>query len=94
MTGFLSDLLVGMGIGLGIILILSLVLWGLGEWDHCFRHHPPGGVPVLKSSQPKYPTISRADLDVEAAATEAKYYDLPEYRRHRNKFEGRHYDAA
>jgi hypothetical protein len=88
---FLSDLLVGMGIGIGIILILSLILWGLSELDRRGSRSKPRRPldPPLR-----YPTISRADLDVEAAATEAKYYDLPEYRRHRNKFEGRHYDAA
>jgi Na+-transporting methylmalonyl-CoA/oxaloacetate decarboxylase gamma subunit len=88
---FLSDLLVGMGIGLGIILILSLVLWGLSEWA---KRNSPRKPRRPIASPLRYPTISRADLDVEAANAECGVFPLSEHIRHRNKFEGRHYDAA
>lgn len=70
----MKDAFAAMAAFTGICLIVVLGLHLLSRWHQRIDRRLRG-----------YPTIARADLEAEAAATEAGYIDLPAHIRHRNE---------
>jgi hypothetical protein len=88
MEGLIADFLSGALIGLAILIAITFILWALSTWARLLRGirgNRDWNRWFLHQNRQNYPEITGSDLEAEAAATEAKYYDLPEYRRHRNK---------
>lgn len=83
----MKDFFATLGIFTIILLIIALGLYLLSRWHARIEKR-------LRARQAPYPTISHADLEMEAAYAECGIYPLAEHIRHRNKFEGRHHDAA
>jgi hypothetical protein len=107
-TGSMKDLPAAIAIFFGICLIIALGLYLLSRWhvriERRLAQHAWGPIDSTavirealeewKRQRPKYPIISRADLDIEAAAAECGQYDLAEHLKHRSKFERRRHDSA
>lgn len=97
MEGLIADFFSGALIGLAILIAITLVLWGLSAWARHWRKIRSGrdwNRWFLHQNRQNYPEITGSDLDVEAANAECGIVPLSDHIRHRNKFEGRHYDAA
>lgn len=101
----MTDFFATLGIFTGILVIIALGLYGLNRWHARIekRLRPTISTKHTDSSwrllrplrrDPQYATISRADLDVEAAAAECGYFSLRDHILHVRKLEGRHDDAA
>jgi hypothetical protein len=93
----MRDAAVSLVIFLAICIGLAFLLWGLSAWARQWRKIRSGrdwNRWLLHKNRQNCPEITGSDLEAEAANAECGIYPLTEHIRHRNKFRGRHYDAA